>query len=276
MRAIPDSLDANVVLEIDRRIAGIETEHRVIIPWAIESGSRAWGFPSPDSDYDCRFFYVRARSDYLSLWPASDVIDTPLDKIFDVNGWDLAKAIRLLVNGNAVVAEWLQSDIVYSGDAQFRKEFLDLAHEITDRGRVGRHYEHVASQHLERATLPSGANRLKRLFYALRPAAAVRWLRVHPDSAVPPMSLTALVRESDAPSDVIDATDELIELKSRLRESQSMDAPDILRRFVESEIAAAGSAFDHPERISIAEARARAQQFFHQTVNRLEAQPADG
>ena len=276
MRAIPENLDPDVVVEIDRRIVGIEAEHRVIVPWAIESGSRSWGFPSPDSDYDCRFFYVRSKSDYLSLWPVSDVIDTPLDKIFDVNGWDLAKAIRLLVNGNAVVAEWLQSDIVYTGHQRFRDEFLALAHEVSDRGRVGRHYEHVAAQHLERATLSTSPNRLKRLFYALRPAAAMRWLRIHPDSAVPPMNLSVLIRESDAPTEVIESTDELIELKSRSREAESMDAPAVLRRFVESEIDAAGSAFDHPERIPVAEARQRAQTFFLHTVDRLDSRPADG
>ena len=70
------------------------------IPWAIESGSRAWGFPSPDSDYDCRFLFIRPRDQYLSLWPARDVMEPPLDKTYDVNGWDLAKAVKLVVKGN--------------------------------------------------------------------------------------------------------------------------------------------------------------------------------
>ena len=120
MRAVPSSLDPAVVAEIDARLAGVETEHGVRIAWAVESGSRAWGFPSPDSDYDCRFLYVRPREDCLSLWPARDVIETPLDAVFDVNGWDLAKAVRLVVTGNAVASEWLRSPIVYPGDALFR------------------------------------------------------------------------------------------------------------------------------------------------------------
>lgn len=86
------------------------------IPWAIESGSRAWGFPSPDSDYDCRFIFVRPRDHYLALWPARDVIETPLDTTFDVNGWDLAKAVRLIAKGNATAIEWLRSSIVYAGE----------------------------------------------------------------------------------------------------------------------------------------------------------------
>ena len=75
MRAVPDSLDPAVVAEIDARLASAG----VAIPWAIESGSRAWGFPSPDSDYDCRFIFVRPASDYLSPWPERDVIETPTD-----------------------------------------------------------------------------------------------------------------------------------------------------------------------------------------------------
>src|ERR1044071_5634208 len=107
MRAIPDSFDRSVVAEVDRRLREVEESHGVRIPWAIESGSRAWGFPSPDSDYDCRFLFVRAHAQYLSPWLSRDVIETPLDKIYDVNGWDVRKALQLLVKGNAVVIEWL-------------------------------------------------------------------------------------------------------------------------------------------------------------------------
>lgn len=139
MRAVPADLDPSVVSEIDTRIAGLG----VAVLWAIESGSRAWGFPSPDSDYDCRFIFVRSVDSYLSPWPERDVIETPLDKVFDVNGWDLIKAVRLLLNGNAVIVEWLRSPIVYSGDEQFRLELLELARQVANRVLIGRHYLHV-------------------------------------------------------------------------------------------------------------------------------------
>ena len=86
MRNVPDSLDPVVVAEIDDRLDRAGRDNDVVIPWAIESGSRAWGFPSPDSDYDCRFIFVRPAADYLSLWQKRDVIETPLDKIFDAKG----------------------------------------------------------------------------------------------------------------------------------------------------------------------------------------------
>ena len=142
MRTVPPTLDPTVVAEIDARLAGAG----VAIPWAIESGSRAWGFPSPDSDYDCRFIFVRPAADYLSPWPKRDVIETPLDAVFDVNGWDLIKAVRLLLKGNAVVVEWLRSPIVYTGDDDFRIGLLELAALVSNRALIGRHYLHVGRQ----------------------------------------------------------------------------------------------------------------------------------
>ena len=105
LRSIDASMDTAIVAAIDDRLGGVAAEQGVRIPWAIESGSRAWGFPSPDSDYDCRFFYVRTGEEYLSPWRPRDVIETPLDAVFDVNGWDLIKAVRLATSGNATFAE---------------------------------------------------------------------------------------------------------------------------------------------------------------------------
>ncbi|WP_337000610.1 MULTISPECIES: nucleotidyltransferase domain-containing protein [unclassified Microbacterium] len=233
MRAIPSSLDPQVVSEIDRRLAAVSTDQGVRIPWAIESGSRAWGFPSPDSDYDCRFIFVRERQDYLSLWPARDVIETPLDEVFDVNGWDLAKTVKLLVRGNATPVEWLRSPIVYTGESAFRQGLLELASEIVERGAIARHYLHVGRQQ------STGAATLKRFFYALRPAAALRWLADHPDEAVPPMDLPTLLAESSVSRAVTDAATELIAAKAETRELGTGTPPAILTRFVADEFEAA-------------------------------------
>lgn len=146
MRCVPDDFDPAVVAAIDARLADVAVEQGVRIPWAIESGSRAWGFASPDSDYDCRFFFVRPLSAYTALWPPRDVIETPLDGLLDVNGWDLGKAVRLATAGNATVGEWLRSPHVYDGDAAFRDALLDLvatapasgATTCTSAGRSGR------------------------------------------------------------------------------------------------------------------------------------------
>lgn len=256
MRAIPSSLDPAVVAEIDARLAGVAAEHGVRIPWAIESGSRAWGFPSPDSDYDCRFIYVRPRDAYQSLWPARDVIETPLDAVFDVNGWDLAKAVKLIVKGNAAAIEWLRSPIVYAGDALFRDRMLAFANEVVERDLIGRHYLHVA---LRQKTGPPS---LKRFFYVLRPAAALRWMHDHPEAALPPMDLPTLLDESTVDSDIRDAAADLIAVKAVTRELGDGAPPAVLRRFVSAELErAAGFEAKTPGR-PIAPARALADEFF--------------
>lgn len=230
MREIPSSLDPAVVGEIDRRLAGAELEHGVRILWAIESGSRAWGFPSPDSDYDCRFLFVRRHEDYLTLWPERDVIETPLDKVFDVNGWDLAKTLKLIVRGNATAVEWLRSPIVYAGDPVFRDDLVAFADQVIERSALGRHYLHVAIRQRE------GATTLKRFFYALRPAATLRWLQTHPESVVPPMDLPTLMAEGDLRADVHAAALELIEQKAVTREMGTGTPPELLNRFVTEQL----------------------------------------
>ncbi|GAA1797881.1 nucleotidyltransferase domain-containing protein [Leucobacter iarius] len=244
MRAVPPSLDPTVVSGIDARLALVASDHGVRIPWAVESGSRAWGFPSPDSDYDCRFLYVRPSDDYLSLWPVRDVIETPLDRVFDVNGWDLAKAVKLIARGNAAALEWLRSPIVYSGDPAFRDRLLGLAEEIVARELIERHYLHVGRQHLASGTS------LKRFFYALRPAAALRWLADHPEPALPPMDLPTLIADSSVGADIADAAAELIAAKAVTRELGDGARPAALLRFAEEEFARAeqrDAAFVDPE-----------------------------
>src|SRR5579871_4076596 len=146
LRAIPAAMDSSVVAEIDLRLEGIAREHHVKIPLAIESGSRAWGFPSPDSDYDCRFIYVRPISQHLTPWPVRDVIEFAIEDELDANGWDLAKALRLLLKGNAVIIEWLMSPVVYRGEAWFRDGFLEFARHAATREAIGRHYLHLGER----------------------------------------------------------------------------------------------------------------------------------
>lgn len=98
---------------IEQKLNEIEQAKGVRILHAAESGSRAWGFASPDSDYDVRFVYVRPKKDYLRLDETKDVIEWQLDEVLDINGWDLKKALRQFVRGNATLFEWSESTIVY-------------------------------------------------------------------------------------------------------------------------------------------------------------------
>lgn len=238
-RAAPDHMDADVVRAIDRRLADLEESHGVRILWAVESGSRAWGFPSPDSDYDARFLYVRPTSDYLSPWLARDVIETPLEGVFDVNGWDLRKALDLMTRGNATPLEWLRSPIVYGGDPSAARALLRLADRIAEPELLGRHYASVGRQQWERCGAAGSEDevaRLKGVFYAVRPAAVLHWMAQHPDDAVPPMRLQSLLAEAPPPPAVADALAELVEGKAATREMGAGRVAEPVRRFVTQQL----------------------------------------
>ena len=233
MRSIPGDFDAATVAAIDARLDAIVREDRVAMPLAIESGSRAWGFASPDSDYDCRFLYVRRRQDYLTLWPKRDVIETPLDGLLDVNGWDIAKALRLIVKGNAVAIEWLRSPIAYRGDPAFRDALLGFADGHAPLPLVRRHYLHLGMQQWKRGG-EDGGIAIKRLFYILRPAAVLRWMRHHP-GATPPMHFPTLIAQCDPPAQVGAIVADLIARKAETRELGLAPMPAELAAFVEAE-----------------------------------------
>ncbi|WP_068063482.1 nucleotidyltransferase domain-containing protein [Nocardia xishanensis] len=240
LRAVPESMDPAVVGSVDAELDRIEREHRVSVRLAIESGSRAWGFPSPDSDYDCRFVYVAELDTYLSPWRTRDVIETPLIGLLDVNGWDLGKALRLLVNGNAVLIEWLMSPIVYRGDERFRAELRELAEQVAARDKVARHYLHLGTRQWD---LFDRNRSLKKVFYSLRPAMALRWLREHPEAAVAPMHLPTMLAQCELPADLVAAVSDLTELKSRTREMGSGAVPAPIAAFIASEFDCAADAF---------------------------------
>ncbi|WP_405177514.1 nucleotidyltransferase domain-containing protein [Nocardia sp. NBC_01377] len=259
LRAIPDSMDPTVVGAIDAQLGRVELDHRVSVRLAIESGSRAWGFPSPDSDYDCRFVYIASLDDYLTPWRGRDVIETPLVGLLDVNGWDLAKALRLLVSGNAVLIEWLMSPIVYRGDDRFRDDLRELADRVADRNKVARHYLHLGRKQWE---LAEHHRSLKKVFYSLRPAMALRWLREHPGAAVAPMHLPTLLEQCTLTDAFVAAVTELTELKSRTREMGSGAVPTPIAAFIMDEFDRATDVFPRTPDPDTDRARALTAEFF--------------
>ena len=271
LRNIPSFMNSATVAQIDARLEAIKYDHRVIIPLAIESGSRAWGFPSPDSDYDCRFIFVRSTSYYLSLFPERDVIETPLERDLDVNGWDLAKALKLLLKGNAVIIEWLTSPVIYGADSQFRSEFLDLARLVVDRELVSRHYLHLGERQRRTYFRDEKQIALKKIFYALRPAAALRWLRLHPGEAIAPMHFPTLIAECDAPDAVKTLTEELIVQKSITRELGTGTLPRPIAEFIEAEFSEAFKTLDGRPRPVATSAKEKVQSFFQAVLSRVKS-----
>lgn len=270
LRSIAAGMDAGTVAAIDRHLDGIAAEHGVRIALAIESGSRAWGFPSRDSDYDCRFVFVRPVAEYLTPWQRRDVIETPIEGELDVNGWDLGKALKLLVKGNAVIVEWLTSPIVYRGDARFRGDLLELARQVATRERVAWHYLHLGEAQWLKHVGSGGDIAQKRIFYILRPAAALRWLRSNPNEAVAPMHFPTLMAECEPPAEVRELTGTLIARKAQTRELGTAPFPAPLAAFIEEEFRQARIEFGaRPTTIDPA-SRAAAERFFRKTVSRFD------
>jgi predicted nucleotidyltransferase len=274
LRHVPASFAPEVVAEIDRRLDETCTAHGVFIPLAIESGSRAWGFPSPDSDYDCRFVYVRRLEQHLSPWPSRDVIETPLDQVFDVNGWDLGKALKLLLRGNAVIIEWLRSPITYRGHAWFREEMLAFSGRFADRDLIARHYLHLGERQRRVYFADEQAVAQKKIFYALRPAATLRWLRLHPDAAIAPMNFPALLNECDPPGVVAELCEGLLRRKAISHELGTEPLPPAIARFIDEEFALARGVFERPAEPPPAEAREEAERLYRRVIQRLEAESA--
>ena len=239
LRALGPGFDPGIVAAIEGRLACVAANEHAVVLLAVESGSRAWGFPSPDSDYDCRFIYARSRDDYLRLYPPRDVIEFPLDRMLDVNGWDLAKALRLLLKGNAVVIEWLTSPFVYAGAEKFRAQGLALARQAVRPAAIARHYLHLGERQRRTYFADTRAVELKKLFYVLRPALALRWLRLHAGEAVAPMHFPTLVAESDLPAPMVALVDELLARKAVTRELGTGALPGPIGALIDAEFTTA-------------------------------------
>ncbi len=266
LRNITPDMDPATVTAIDARLAALAQQHDVSIRLAIESGSRAWGFPSPDSDYDCRFIFVRPLAQLLSPWQHRDVIEMPLEGVFDVNGWELGKALKLMLKGNAVVLEWLQSPIVYAGDAEFRAAFLDLARRYSSRTLIAQHYLHLGERQRKTYFNDERNVPLKKLFYALRPAAVLRWMRLHPDAAIAPMHFPTLMEQCDPPTDVRNIAAELMARKAITRELGAAPLPIPIGQFIDREFTHATEAVPRAPQALPESARAEIDAFFRAAV----------
>jgi predicted nucleotidyltransferase len=159
-----------------RRLDQVERDCGVKLLFACESGSRAWGFPSPDSDYNVRV-YVRPLEDYLRLAPPRDVIERPIEGLWDVNGWDLRKALGLFRRGNAVVIEWLRSPIVYREYGSTAGDLRRVAERFGDPASSIRHYHGLLDGFWRRDFVGREQVRLKKYLYALRASLALAWVR---------------------------------------------------------------------------------------------------
>ena len=202
--------------EIISRLRAAEVEHGVRIIYACESGSRAWGFASPDSDYDVRFLYVHEKDWYLSfdIERRRDVIEYPIVDEIDCGGWDVRKALYLFTRTNGALLEWLNSPIKYLEIGDFAKTLREIAPRHLNSIALCYHYSHMARGNA-REYLFQDKVKLKKYFYVLRPLMAIRY--IESGLGVPPVEFERLV-EAVAPEQIKPGIAKLLELKRKTPE----------------------------------------------------------
>jgi predicted nucleotidyltransferase len=229
---------------IAARLAAVAAEDGVRIHCAAESGSRAWGFASPDSDYDVRFIYAHERDWYVSLSEDRDVIERPLDeRRVDLAGWDIRKALRLLLKSNPVLYEWLISPIVYV-DGPLRADLKALFEAHASPRALAHHYWSIARGQWRSEIAGKTQVRLKKYFYVVRPLLSLAWVAER--GSPPPMSIGDLLDRSELPPAARDAVEALLAEKREAAEFGTR------ARIAEIDEWAAGEVERlHPERLAL-------------------------
>lgn len=198
-------------------LGDIELEFKVKILLACETGSRAWGFPSPDSDFDVRLIFTHQMEWYLSLNERRDTIERMLDdNEIDISGWDLRKSLRLLSKSNAALLERIQSSIIYKCDEAFMKEINLIAPSFYSRIATIHHYLSLTKNVFHEISIGEPF-KLKKLFYALRSAIACYWIMEK--DTMPPIYFPTMLEELNFQPGIRERIYELIEFKSNKDES---------------------------------------------------------
>lgn len=218
---------------INTKLKEIEAKYDVKILLAVESGSRAWGFASPDSDYDVRFIYVHRPTWYGTIFPGKDTIEI-MDKEnnLDFSGWDLRKALGLLYKGNPPLLEWLKSPIVYQSMPEAVSELKTLSSGYYDVKSAIYHYIHMAYGNWKSYINDRNPVLTKKYLYIIRPLLACKWVEVH--GTFPPMEIAKTLKLLDYSSDIAEAFDipAIIE-KKKAGGELGMDQPNLnLNRWI--------------------------------------------
>ncbi len=216
------------------QLAAIEAGHNVKVLYACESGSRAWGFPSADSDYDVRFIYVRPVDWYLSIRHGRDVIERPITDQLDINGWDLRKALELFLKSNPPLMEWLGSPTIYLEKSPLAQRMRELCPVYYSPTACAYHYLQMARNNC-REYIKGDRIKVKKYFYILRPILAIKW--IEQDMGVVPTIFHAMVEKLIAPSPLRTAIENLIKEKRSGAELDDGPAIPVISSFIVEEMA---------------------------------------
>jgi predicted nucleotidyltransferase len=221
--------------QIKQALRQIESDEKVRIVYACESGSRAWGFPSEDSDYDVRFLYVRPRDWYLSIDVENkpDTIELPITDILDISGWDIRKAMQLLRKSNPPLLEWFSSPTIYLEVAQIADRLRAVAPECYSPIACAHHYLHMARGNY-REYLKNDPVWQKKYFYILRPLLAIKWIEQRHSPV--PMEFGTLVEQLVTDNNLKCAIEDLVEEKKKGRELDHGPKIPVISEYIESEL----------------------------------------
>lgn len=242
----PDHVPLHMQQKIKEAIRFMEYKNGYKVLFAYESGSRAWNFHSPDSDYDVRFVYVRNKSDYLSVSPPRDVCESFKalskgtayeDELLDIVGWDLQKALGLMRKSNPQLLEWLNGPLPYYIADPAYNEFLKfISRHITNMGPIYMHYRGMATGNF-REYLQGDEVRYKKYLYVIRPLLAAQYIREK--KSIPPVDFNELLAAtlSAHPEDFQESVHRLLEFKRNTQEVATMPKDPVLNTWIEERLA---------------------------------------
>lgn len=229
---MPDAIETQIQAALD----AIEREDGARVLYACESGSRAWGFASTDSDYDVRFIYARPREAYLRLDAPRDVIERLIVGDLDVNGWDVFKALRLLRKSNPPLMEWLLSPIVYREVSPAIAALREAAGRCYSPLAMFAHYRSMAVGNHHAGIEGRAEVSRKKYLYVLRPLAAMLYLEQR--RAVPPTSFATTLAGVTLPDDVRERIGQLVADKMAGVELGKAPPDALLDAFIAGRLAA--------------------------------------
>lgn len=219
---------------IKEKLVEIERDYNIKILHACETGSRGWGFPSPDSDYDVRLIYVHPEDWYVSLSEQKDSLELMLDdRNLDIAGWDLRKTLRLMTRSNAALFERMQSPIVYQTETGFMTELNMVTQSFFSPKATLHHYLSMAKKSVEGFTEKESV-RFKKLFYALRAATACKW--IFDKGTIPPIVFMDMVDNLELDAVLINEIKEMMLVKGRENEDYLHQPSPIVLAYISEQI----------------------------------------
>lgn len=226
---------------ITAQLAAIEHQRDVRMLYAIESGSRAWGFESTDSDFDVRFVYLGKTSSYLTVLPRRDSIENDEvqhpNSLLDFAGWDFRKFLGLVHKSNPVAFEWMQSPMSYRVDPRWAEVVAALRPFFSPKAAM-HHYlsmaRHNYREHMRDGQSPSV--KLKKYLYITRPLMCCRWIERAPEAGPPPMPFNDVMDGADIDTELRAALSDLVARKKAGEELDEGPAIPHINRFIDTEL----------------------------------------